>query len=153
MLSYLVPLLLLLNGLAAGVLFGTLLGGFPYLASLPVDRYVHAHAFFGTRYDPAMPACLVGTVLCDAALAVWADGTLVRGLFGLAGLLALSTAVISVTKNAPVNRRMRALDPDDLPAGFAESNPRAAWGAWNRRRSVLTIGALLVNCAALGQLL
>ena len=74
MLALLTPLVLLLNGLAAGVLFGTQLGGFPYLASLPVDRYVHAHAFFGSRYDPAMPLCLVGTVGCDVALAflAWA---------------------------------------------------------------------------------
>jgi uncharacterized membrane protein len=152
-LSYVVPLLLVFNGLAAGVLFGTLLGGFPYLASLPTDRYVHAHAFFGTRYDPAMPVCLVGTVLCDAVLAGWADGSLVRGLTGLAGLLALATAVISLTKNAPVNRRMRALDPENLPADFAGDDIRTAWGAWNRRRSLFTIGALFLNCAALGVLL
>ncbi|MFM9368687.1 anthrone oxygenase family protein [Streptomyces sp. Da 82-17] len=149
----LVPLVLLLNGLAAGVLFGTLLGGFPYLASLPAGQYVHAHAYHGQRYDPAMPLCLVGTVVGDLALVLVAEQAAARGLFGLAGLLALATAVISLTKNAPVNRWMRTLDPDDLPADFAARDPRPSWGAWNRLRSALTIAALVVNCAALAVLL
>ncbi|WP_206506002.1 anthrone oxygenase family protein [Streptomyces chrestomyceticus] len=151
MLALLAPLTLLLNGLAAGVLFGTQLGGFPYLASLPVDRYVHAHAFFGTRYDPAMPLCLVGTVGCDTALAFLTPEPAARAAFAVAAVLAVATAVISVTRNAPVNRWMRTLDPDRLPADFAD--PRRSWGAWNRRRSVLAVAALLANCAGLGVLL
>ncbi|MFB7328592.1 MULTISPECIES: anthrone oxygenase family protein [unclassified Streptomyces] len=151
MLTYLAPLLLLLNGLAAGVLFGTQLGGFPYMASLPTDRYVHAHTFFGQRYDPAMPICLVGTVVLDIALAIGGEHGFARVLFALAGLLAAATAAISLTKNAPVNRWMRTLDPDNLPADF--QSPRREWGIWNRRRSWLTIAALAVNCAALGFLL
>ncbi|GHF22119.1 anthrone oxygenase family protein [Streptomyces morookaense] len=153
MLALLAPVALLLNGLAAGVLFGTQLGGFPYLASLPADRYVHAHAFFGTRYDPAMPVCLLGTIGCDTALAFLAPEPAARAGFAVAALLGAATAVISVTRNVPVNRWMRTLDPDDLPADFAARDPRRAWGAWNRRRSVLTISALAVNCAALGVLL
>ncbi|QNP69671.1 DUF1772 domain-containing protein [Streptomyces roseirectus] len=153
MLTLLVPLVLLLNGLAAGVLFGTQLGGFPYLASLPADRYVEAHAFFGTRYDPAMPLCLVGTVGCDTALAFLAPEPVARAAFAVAAVLAAATSVISVAKNVPVNRWMRTLDPEDLPADFADRDPRHDWGAWNRRRSLLTIAALLINCAALGVLL
>ncbi|MEV5341290.1 DUF1772 domain-containing protein [Streptomyces sp. NPDC052676] len=151
MLNLLAPLLLLCNGLAAGVLFGTQLGGFPYLASLPADRYVHAHAFFGQRYDPAMPICLIGTVVLDAALAVTAADATARTLFAVAGVLAAATALISVTKNAPVNRWMRTIDPDNLPEDFRD--PRREWGTWNRRRSLLTIAALVANCAALGFLL
>ncbi|MFE9253826.1 anthrone oxygenase family protein [Streptomyces sp. NPDC006879] len=153
MLTYLAPLLLLMNGLAAGVLFGTQLGGFPYLATLPHDRYVSAHAFFGTRYDPAMPICLVGTLLLDAVLAITTASTGARALFAAGALLAAITAVISVTKNVPVNRWMRTLDPENLPADFAARDPRPSWGAWNRRRSWLTIAALGVNCTALGFLL
>ncbi|MFI8965366.1 anthrone oxygenase family protein [Streptomyces sp. NPDC053493] len=153
MLNVLAPLLLLFNGLAAGVLFGTQLGGFPYLASLPTDRYVHAHAFFGQRYDPAMPVCLLGTVVLDALLALGVGGGAApeRTLFAVAGVLAAATALISLTKNAPVNRWMRTVDPDDLPADFQHT--RDSWGAWNRRRSLLTIAALVANCAALGFLL
>ncbi|MCX2923037.1 DUF1772 domain-containing protein [Streptomyces sp. NEAU-W12] len=151
MLNVLAPALLLLNGLAAGVLLGTQLGGFPYLASLPTDRYVHAHAFFGQRYDPAMPVCLVGTVVLDAVLAAGTADTAARALFAVAGVLAAATALISVTRNAPVNRWMRTIDPEHLPEDFRD--PRREWGTWNHRRSLLTITALVANCAALGFLL
>jgi uncharacterized membrane protein len=152
-LTYLAPLVVLLNGLAAGVLFNSVLGGFPYLASLPDGRYVHAHAFYGTRYDPAMPICLIGTTLGDLVLAAIAPGTASRSLFLAAALLAGGTALVSAVKNAPVNRWMRTLDPENLPADFAERNPRRDWGVWNTRRTLLAMAALLCNCTALTTLL
>ncbi|WP_370415379.1 anthrone oxygenase family protein [Streptomyces fradiae] len=151
MLNVLAPLLLLANGLAAGVMLGTQLGGFPYMASLPVNRYVYAHAFLGQRYDPTMPICLIGTVVLDAVLAITAPDPTAQILFAVAGFLAATTPVIAVVKNAPVNRWMRTLDPDDLPADFKD--PRPEWGAWNSRRSWITLLALAVNCTALGFLL
>jgi uncharacterized membrane protein len=150
-LTVLAPLLLLLNGLAAGVMLGTQLGGFPYMASLPVDRYVYAHAFLGQRYDPTMPVCLLGTVVLDVVLAAGAPDSTARVLFAVAALLTATTPVIAIVKNAPVNRWMRTLDPDNLPADFQD--PRPEWGAWNSRRSWITIAALAVNCTALGFLL
>lgn len=153
MLEVLAPLVLLALGLAAGVLVGTQLGGFPLLASLPPDQYVRAHAFFATRYDPFMPACLVVGVLGSAALAVLAPGTAPRVLYGAAAALALATVVISLRKNVPVNRWVRSLDPEHLPADFAERDPRRHWGAWNRTRTALGTAALLVHCAALALLL
>lgn len=153
MIASLVPLVVLLNGLAAGVLFGTQLGGWPLLAALPADRYVHAHAFFATRYDPAMPLCLLGTLIGDVVLAVIAPDAAVRALFITGAVLALGTVTISLTKNVPVNKWMQTLDPDNLPDDFEEKDPRRHWGAWNQRRSVLTVLALLANCSALALLL
>ncbi|WP_328447980.1 DUF1772 domain-containing protein [Amycolatopsis sp. NBC_00438] len=150
MLQVLVPLVILANGLAAGVLMGTQLGGWPLLQSLPADRYVHAHAFFATRYDPFMPACLIVTVLGDVTLALVADAAGTRPLFLAATVLALATITISLLKNVPVNKWVRALDPDDLPADFAGRDPRPGWGRWNRTRTVLSVLALLANCLALG---
>ncbi|XEC32986.1 DUF1772 domain-containing protein [Streptomyces fradiae] len=132
-------------------MLGTQLGGFPYMASLPVNRYVYAHAFLGQRYDPTMPICLIGTVVLDAVLAITAPDPTAQILFAVAGFLAATTPVIAVVKNAPVNRWMRTLDPDDLPADFKD--PRPEWGAWNSRRSWITLLALAVNCTALGFLL
>lgn len=151
--SVLVPVVLLLNGLAAGVLLGTQLGGWPLLAALPPDRYVHAHAFFATRYDPAMPICLLGTVIGDALLAAGTPHTAARLLFAAAALAAALTVTISITKNVPVNKWIQTIDPDDLPPDFAELDPRSSWGPWNRRRSVLTVVAFAVNCVALTTLL
>ena len=151
--SVVVPLVLLVNGLAGGVLVGTQLGGFPLLAALPADRYVHAHAFFASRYDPFMPACLVGTVAGDLLLAVLAPDAAPRVLYAVAAGLAASTVVVSLTKNVPINKWVQALDPDRLPADFAWHDRRQAWGMWNRVRSWLVVLALLANCAALGLLL
>lgn len=153
MLAYLAPVVVLLNGLAAGVLFGTQLGGWPLLAALPTDRYVHAHAFFATRYDPAMPICLLGTLAGDLWLAAISPDTAAAVLFVAGAVLAGITVAISLTQNVPVNKWLQTLDPDNLPEDFEERDPRRRWGAWNHRRSVLTVLALAVNCAALALLL
>ncbi|WP_018681697.1 DUF1772 domain-containing protein [Actinokineospora enzanensis] len=150
LLAVLAPLVLVANGLAAGVLVGTQLGNWPLLASLPADRYVSTHAFFATRYDPFMPACLVLTAVGDGVLAVFAEQQALFHLWLGAALLAVKTLVVSLTKNVPVNRWVRTVDPDDLPADFAERDPRPGWGRWNRVRTVLTVLALLANCAAIG---
>ncbi|GAA3105062.1 DUF1772 domain-containing protein [Nonomuraea salmonea] len=149
-LEIVVPLVLLANGLAAGVLLGTQMGGWPLLDSLPPDRYVHAHAFFSTRFDPFMPACLLLTTVGDLALALLVDGPVARVLYLVAAALCLGTIAISVTKNVPVNRWVRTLDPDHLPDDFAQRDPRRQWGSWNRVRTALSTLALIVNCALVG---
>ena len=151
--SLLVPLVLALIGLAAGVLVGTQLGGYPLLAVLPPERYVHAHAFFASKYDPFMPACLLGTVAGDALLAAVADGTGVRALFAAGAALALATVLISVTKNVPINKAVKALDPDRLPADFARQDRRHEWGRWNQVRGGLAVAALVANCLAVALLI
>ncbi|MEU4831064.1 DUF1772 domain-containing protein [Streptosporangium sp. NPDC023615] len=150
MLEIVVSLVLLANGLAAGVLLGTQMGGWPLLDSLPPDRYVHAHAFFSTRFDPFMPICLIVTTLGDLALGLLAGSTVARALYLVAAALCLGTITISLTKNVPVNRWVRALDPGNLPEDFAERDPRRHWGTWNRVRTALSVLALLVNCGLVG---
>ncbi|WP_243658732.1 DUF1772 domain-containing protein [Tamaricihabitans halophyticus] len=149
----LIPVVLLCNGLAAGVLMGTLLGGWPLLDTLSATDYVHAHAFFSTRYDPFMPICLVVTVVVDGTLVFANLGTVSSALFAVAGLLAAATVIISLTKNVPVNRWVRTLDPARLPDDFDERDPRRHWGVWNRARATFTTAALLANCVALGLVL
>lgn len=153
MLELLAPLALLAIGLAAGVLVGTQLGGFPLLSSLPPDQYVRAHSFFATRYDPFMPVCLVIGTVGSAALALLAPMSGARVLYAIASALALATVAISLLRNVPVNKWVRTLDPDDLPADFADRDPRRNWGAWNRARTALGITALLAHCGALALLL
>ncbi|MFI0787249.1 anthrone oxygenase family protein [Streptomyces lydicus] len=153
MTAFVVPLVLLANGLAAGTLVGTQLGGWPLLASLPPQRYVHAHAFFATRYDPFMPVCFLGTVLGDVLLAAGAAPPAARWAFGVSVPLVLAAMIISVTRNVPVNRWVRTLDPEALPPDFAARDPRPRWGRWNRARCALAVTALLTNCLGTGLLL
>ncbi|ONI77911.1 hypothetical protein ALI144C_31400 [Actinosynnema sp. ALI-1.44] len=153
MVAAVVSVVLLTNGLAAGVLTGTLLGGWPLLSSLPPDRYVQAHAFFSTRYDPFMPICLAATAIGDLVLLVAVPAAGPRGLYAAGAVLTLASITISLVVNAPVNRWMRTLDPDNLPADFAQWDPRPRWAAWNRARTTLTVLALFVNCAAIALLM
>ena len=150
MIELFAPVVLLANGLAAGVLAGAVLGGLPLLLQLPVDRYVHAHGFFGTRYDPFMPICLVVTLLGDLVLAVLAPPKAVVP-FAIAALLAAAVVTISLTKNAPVNRWMASLDPEKLPADFED--PRRSWSFWHRLRTVFAVVALVSNVVAIGLLI
>lgn len=153
MVALTVALVVLVNGLAAGVLVGTVLGGVPLLLVLPDERYVHAHAFLAGRYDPFMPACLIATVLGDGALAALAPDRDARVVFATAGVLAAGTVAISLVKNVPINRWLRSLDPARLPADFTRRDPRRVWSGWNHARSVLAVLALLANCAAVALLL
>ncbi|GDY31056.1 DUF1772 domain-containing protein [Gandjariella thermophila] len=153
MVAVVVSVVLLANGLAAGVLMGTQLGGWPLLSSLPPDRYVHAHAFFSTRYDPFMPICLVTTAVGDLVLLVAVRASAARGLYAVGAVLTLAAITISLVKNVPVNRWVRTLDPDNLPADFPSRDPRRPWAAWNRVRTTLTVLALLTNCVAVTLLL
>jgi uncharacterized membrane protein len=148
MVEVLVPVVLLANGLAAGVLVGTQLGGMPLLEALPPARYVQAHAFFSTRFDPFMPLCLAGTVLGDLVLGVAVSRA--RVLFLVAAAGTLGAMVISLVKNVPVNRWIRTLNPASLPGDFAERDPRREWGAWNRARAGLVVLAMIANCVAVG---
>lgn len=147
----LLPVALLANGLAAGVLTGTVLGGVPLLEALPTERYVHAHAFFAGRYDPFMPACLLATAIADVVLTLVAPTAPSRVLLALAAVAALAVIAISLTRNVPINRWVKTLDPAALPADFDDPRPR--WARWNRIRTSLAVAALAANGAALGVLL
>jgi len=135
------------NGVAAGVFAGTLLGGVPLLMALPPDRYVHAHRFLSTRYDPFMPVTLALTALLDLGLAFFGPEP-GRPVFGLARLLLIAVMTVSVTRTVPINRWIGTLDPERLPADWDQRDPRASWNTWNRVRSGLAIAALFVNVAA-----
>lgn len=150
MLAILAPLVLLTAGLSAGVLTGTVLGGAPLLMALPTERYVHAHGFFATRYDPFMPICLISTCLGDLVLGVLASGP-AAAVFVVSGVFAGSVAIISLLKNAPVNKWMASLDPERLPSDFKD--PRREWVAWNKVRTGLAVAALIGNVVAIGVLL
>jgi hypothetical protein len=84
---------------------------------------------------------------------VLAPDAAVRVLFIVGAVLAAVTVTISLTKNVPVNKWVQTLDPDNLPDDFEANDPRWNWGAWNLRRSVITVIALFVNCSALALLL
>jgi len=136
------------NGVAAGVFAGTVLGGVPLLLALPPDRYVHAHRFLATRYDPFMPVTLACTALLDGVLAALVPAVASRVLFALAGALVVSVMVVSVTKTVPINKWVVSLNPEALPADWTQRDPRDQWRRWNGVRTMLATFGLLMNLAA-----
>ncbi|WBB81500.1 DUF1772 domain-containing protein [Micromonospora sp. WMMD882] len=151
--QFLVPVTLVGTGMAAGGLMITVLGGVPLLLRLPTDQYVPIHQFLVTRFDPFMPICMITSLVVDLLLTVLVDEPLSRIGFGVAAVLLLGAMVISLTRNVPINRWLRTLDPQRLPDNFDEINPRVRWGNWNSVRTVLVVTALATSAIAVGPLL
>jgi uncharacterized membrane protein len=134
------------NGITAGVLFCVALSVVPALASMPVDRYVEAHRLLGRNYDPAMPVIVLSSTVTDLVLAVLAGSIGTRLLFAAGAVLLLGVSTVSHLRNVPINRRVKALDASRLPAGWQDPRPR--WRRWNLVRTGLALLALAVNATA-----
>lgn len=149
----LTPLVLVASGLAAGGMMISALGS-PLLLVLPDGRYVALHQLLVTRFDPFMPICIVSAFVLDVILALTAGPYPVSRIFFLIGaVLLLSAITVSLTRNVPINKWIRTLDPDDLPSDFARLDRRVRWHRWNLVRASFSVAALVANAVALGALL
>ncbi|MER5772192.1 anthrone oxygenase family protein [Streptomyces sp. NPDC001985] len=150
---FLVPLVMIANGMAAGGMMIAVLGA-GLLLTLPRQRYVALHQLLVTRFDPFMPACILLALLLDLVLTVAGPGAAARWLHALAALLLLVTVVVSLTRNVPINRWLKTLDADALPPDFDRLlHRRVVWRNWNLVRASTALGALAANGAAVGVLL
>ncbi|EKX60724.1 DUF1772 domain-containing protein [Streptomyces ipomoeae] len=140
-------LVLLGNGLTAGVLFAVALSVVPAMAAMPAARYVYVHQLLGRNWDPTMPVIVLASALADLALAMGSDIWSRTALFGTAALLLLAVSVVSHFRNVPINRRVKALDPQRLPPDWGD--PRPEWRRWHLTRTVLAVTALALNALAL----
>ncbi|MEW9547194.1 anthrone oxygenase family protein [Nonomuraea sp. NPDC050783] len=148
MLDVLAPLTLLGSGLAAGILLSTTLGIIPLMETFPADRYVYSHRYLWGRYDPFMPICFGLTVVADAVLAVVTPGGAARPLFAAAAVVLCCVMGISITKQVPINRWVKSMDPEALPADFDRLDPRPRWRNWNLLRTVLSCAGFALNIVA-----
>jgi len=140
-------LVLVGNGLTAGVLFSVSLSVVPAFAAVPPERYVELHKLIGRRYDQVMPPLVLTGVLLDVLLAVRADTGSGRLLFALAAVLGAGVAAVSQLGNVPINRRVKRVPAGPVPAGWAD--PRTRWRAFNLARTCLAVFGLAVNAGAL----
>jgi len=149
MIPALVPLALLANGIAAGVMLGNAIGLGAFAVELPYGRYVDLIKFMWPRYDPFLPIANVLAFALDIAIAVVVNGgrggASASGLFGLSAALLAVLMAISLTKNVPINKYVTALDPARQPDDWAARDPRASWKKWNQARVGLALAALIVN--------
>lgn len=157
MIQVLVPVALLANGIAAGVMLGNAIGPAAFALQLPYDRYVGLIKYMWPRYDPFVPILNALTFALDIAIAVVAPpsrgGNGASGLFGLAAALVAALMVVSLAKNVPINKYVTGLDPARPPDDWPERDPRTAWKKWNEIRVTLVLLALGTGLAGAGTLL
>src|SRR5262249_7885282 len=118
-----VPVLLVANGLAAGVLLWSAAAGVPFMLIMPAQRYVQAQQFWGRRSEPLQPTCMALTVLADLALALSIGNPLARWLFAAGTAIALAVMTVSLTRNVPIKRWVMSLDAKALPDDFEQRDP------------------------------
>ncbi|RSD19450.1 DUF1772 domain-containing protein [Amycolatopsis eburnea] len=133
------------SGVVAGVLFAVALSVLPALIAMPADRYVYAHQLIGRRWDPTMPVIVLSSTAIDVVLVFLADSR--NALFAIAAVLLLAVSVVSHFCNVPINRVVKELDPERIPAGWRD--PRPLWRRFHLLRTTLALLAVLVNAAAL----
>jgi uncharacterized membrane protein len=138
-------LVLLGTGLVAGVLFAVALSVVPALIAMTPERYVDTHRLLGRRYDRIMPFIVTGSTAVDVGLAIRASGA-PRLLFALAALCMAGVAVVSQTRNVPMNRRVKQTRPEDLGPGWRD--PRPAWRDWHLVRTCCAVAGCALTAAA-----
>lgn len=138
--------LLLGSGLVAGVLFAVALSTAPALRAMPPDRYIYAHKLLGRNWDPTMPVIVLGSTALAVVLAAVAPSAPGRALFAVAAVLLVGVAVVSHWGNVPINRHLRAIEPDDIPPDWQD--PRPVWRRRHHLRTALAVVALALNAAA-----
>ncbi len=148
----LVPVAAVTGGMAAGGMMIAVLGA-PLLLTLPPQRYVALHQLLVTRFDPFMPACLLTALATNLVLAVVAPRLSAQLLYAVAVVLLAGTVLVSLTRNVPINKWLKTLDPDSLPPDFDRLvHRRVRWRNWNLVRASFTLVALAVNGVAIGVL-
>lgn len=133
------------TGLVAGVLFAVAISVVPALIAMTPEHYVATHKLLGRHYDRIMPFVVAGSTLADLVLAVRAEGP-TRLLFGAAVLCMAGVAVVSQTRNVPINRRVKATGPADLGPDWQD--PRPQWRDWHLVRTCCAAAGCTLTAAA-----
>ncbi|MGH3645672.1 MAG: anthrone oxygenase family protein [Micromonosporaceae bacterium] len=137
--------ILLTNGLIAGVFFDVAIALVPAFFKMPRSRFVYVNNLLVDGYHPTMPILCTTAVLSNLALVFLAPAPY-RYLFLSGTLLIIGTMVISEFGNMRINRRLLTVDPDNLPIGFQD--PRREWRGFHLMRTSLALAAITINGTA-----
>jgi uncharacterized membrane protein len=130
------------NGIAAGVLFAHAVSVWPALQAMTPNRYVEAHKLIGRASDPMMPIIVSTSMVLDIVLTVLQNGP-PKFIFMMSAVSLFGVVIVSQICNVPLNRQTKALDPEAIPPDWKD--PRGEWAKWNRVRTALSILALIGN--------
>jgi uncharacterized membrane protein len=133
------------SALVAGVFFSVAVSVIPALVAMPAGRYIETQWALGKGYHPIMPIIVNLSTAIEIVLAVIADTAAQRALFISGTVLFLGVTGVSHLLNVPINRRVRNMDPGNLPADW--DDPRPMWRRWHYLRFAIAMCLLLVNIA------
>ena len=135
------------SGVIAGVLFGVAVSVLPAFFAMPPDRYIYSTKLIGKNWDPMMPIIVVTSTVVDILLAIFGPHGTPLTLFIAASVLLVGVSIVSHWCNVPINRRVKKVDPDNVPADWHD--PRPLWRRFHYLRTVLAIIAVALNAIAL----
>lgn len=147
MIDILAVVVVVTSGVIAGVLFGVAVSVLPAFFAMPPDRYIYSTKLIGRHWDPMMPIIVVTSTVVDILLAIFGPHGTTLTLFVLASVLLVGVSVVSHWCNVPINRRVKKVDPDNVPADWLD--PRPLWRRFHYLRTVLAIFAVALNAIAL----
>ncbi|WP_433336582.1 anthrone oxygenase family protein [Spirillospora sp. CA-294931] len=134
-------LVLVGSGTVAGTLFAVARAVVPTMVALPGNRYVQVHQLLDRRFDPLLPWVTRVTMATALVLAFLSVSTTSRVLIGAGLAMSVMLAVISDTRNVPINKRIADWDPENAPAEWDEL--RGRWCRANTVRTVFALGAFV----------
>ncbi|WP_378740299.1 anthrone oxygenase family protein [Nocardia brasiliensis] len=134
------------NGVLAGVLVAVAIGLVPVFTALPAPDYIRVHTLAGRYFDRIMPPLVLCSIGADVVLVVDTDSAATRPLFALAALAQLGVSLVSQFGNVPLNQQTRATDPADIPPRW--DDPRTRWRALHTLRTVFALVGLFANAIA-----
>ncbi|CRK55084.1 GrhM [Alloactinosynnema sp. L-07] len=128
------------TGTTTGALFAVALSTLPALFAMPPDRYIYSLKLLGRNWDPTMPIIVLTSTIIAIVLAFLGPNGQARVLYGVGAGLLIAVSVISHFANVPINRQMRKVDPDNMPADWED--PRPLWRVYHTSRTVCAFLAL-----------
>jgi len=140
-------LVVVTSGVVAGVLFGFAVSVMPAFFVMPTGRYIYSAELIGRNWDPMMPIIVLTSFVVDIVLAIIGPGGPTLSLFIVGAVLLAGVSVVSHYCNVPINRQVKKVDPENVPADWRD--PRPLWRRFHYLRTVLAVLAVAVNAVAL----
>lgn len=147
MIDFLAVFVVVTSGVIAGVLFGFAVSVLPAFFAMPADRFVYSTKLIGRNWDPMMPIIVITSTVLDILLAIFGPAGSTVTLFILGSVLLVGVSVVSHWCNVPINRQVKKVDPENMPADWAD--PRPLWRRFHYLRTILAVLAVAVNAVAL----
>ncbi|MFL6140706.1 MAG: anthrone oxygenase family protein [Labedaea sp.] len=137
---------MLVSGLLAGVFFDVAIAMMPAFFAMRPGSYIEANNMIGEHYHPIMPIVVNIATISDLLLGILSDSAAHKALFFVAFASLVGVQLVSQFGNVPINKRMLAIDPENVPDDWGD--PRRLWSNWHFLRTAFAGIAFVINGTA-----